>query len=125
MAVISKAASGGAGRHHQVAGQGGHLGEQGPQAVDRRAVGQQPGAGLGEGGVRALAGATGSALGRSSVAEQQRRPGTLEVPADVVGEHAQEDVRADPALRPVVDRADREVDRLERAEVPLDRARRL
>jgi hypothetical protein len=34
--------------------------------------------------------------------EQDRRPGVTQVPFDVIGEHAQKDVGADPRLDPVV-----------------------
>ena len=63
--------------------------------------------------------------GRGLVAEQQRRPGTLEVPADIGRQEAQEQVCPDPVLAPVEDRPDREVVALERPEVALDRGQAL
>ena len=44
------------------------------------------------------------------------------MPFEVVAEHAQEDVGAHPLGQPVVDRADMEVDGLDRADGPLDQA---
>ena len=59
------------------------------------------------------------------VGEHQLAPGLAHVPLDVVGEHAQEDVRAHPIGGAVVDRAHLQVDRLERAERALDVGQRL
>ena len=44
------------------------------------------------------------------VVEQQRRQRLAQVPLDVVGEHAEEDMRSDPLLEAVVDRPHLEVD---------------
>src|SRR2546429_3902418 len=44
------------------------------------------------------------------VAEEQRSPGPLQVPAHVVGEHAKEDVSSHPPLQPVPDGPHLEVD---------------
>jgi len=77
--------------------------------------------GLVERGRRALRRGDGvGELGPLLVAEQERRPGPLEVPLDVVGEQAEKDVGPDPRLGPVVDRADLQVDRLEAPEGALD-----
>lgn len=48
--------------------------------------------------------------------EQERCQRLAQVPDDVVGQHAQEDMRAHAAGQAVVDRADLESDRLEGAE---------
>ena len=50
------------------------------------------------------------------------RQALAHVPFEVVAEHAQEDVGAHPLGQPVVDRADVEVDGLDRADGPLDQA---
>jgi hypothetical protein len=42
------------------------------------------------------------------------------VPLDIIGEHAEEDVRTHPIGQPVMDRAYLEVDRLDAAECPFD-----
>ena len=78
--------------------------------------------------LRTLGGRHGVArgLGRLiGVGEHQLAPGLAHVPFDVVGEHAQEDVRAHPVGLAVVDRAHLQVDRLERAKRPLDVGQRL
>ena len=65
-----------------------------------------------------VAGVTGSAGGeRRVVCEQQFGEARLELEGDVVGEHAEEHVRADAGLEVVVDRADldRVLHRSERA----------
>ena len=75
-----------------------------------------------------MAGATGSRVALAcliGVGEHQLAPGLAHVPLDVVGEHAQEDVRAHPIGGAVVDRAHLQVDRLERAERALDVGQRL
>ena len=54
------------------------------------------------------------------ILEQQGRQLLAHVPVDVIGEHAEEDVRPHAAGEPVVDGADVEVDRLEVAEGALD-----
>ena len=53
------------------------------------------------------------------VSEEHRRKRPLHVEGDVVGQHRQEHVRADPHLAAVADRADVEVG-VERAKSPLD-----
>ena len=60
-------------------------------------------------------------LGRLlDIGEHQLAPGLTHVPLHVVGQHAQEDVRAHPIGRVVMDRAHLQVDGLERAERALD-----
>ena len=58
--------------------------------------------------------------GRVVVVEQERLEGLAHVPLDVVGEHAQEDVRPHPVGAAVVDRPHLQVDRLERPKGALD-----
>ena len=70
--------------------------------------------------VERLALATGSGwVGGCSSVEQQRLPGPAQVPGEVVGEHAEEDVGLDVLLEPVVDGAQLEP-ALERTEGALD-----
>jgi hypothetical protein len=64
---------------------------------------------------RSNAAASGSVL-----SEQHGRQRLAHVPFDIVSEHAQEHVRADPIGRLVKDRSDLEVDCLGTAERPLD-----
>ena len=56
-----------------------------------------------------MAGATGVAgapgVGQGLVVEQQRRPGAAQVPFQVAGEQAEEQMRADPAFLAVADGA--------------------
>jgi hypothetical protein len=52
--------------------------------------------------------------------EQQRCQRPAHVPLDVIGEHAEKDMRLHPAGEAIVDGADLEVDGLERAEGALD-----
>ena len=54
------------------------------------------------------------------VCEGELAPGMAQVPLDVEGERAEEDVRADTMLEAVMDRADLELGSLECAKVPLD-----
>jgi hypothetical protein len=53
------------------------------------------------------------------VFEEQGRPGGAQVPGEVVGEHAEQDVRADAGFEVVVDRADLEFGAFERFERAL------
>ena len=84
----------------------------------------------------ALANAACGALGRChriarglgllvGVGKHQFAPGLAHVPLDVVGEHAQEDMRAHPIGQTVVDRAHLQIDGLERTEGALDVGERL
>ena len=83
--------------------------------MDRRAAREPLGVGLAERGCRALGWRNRvDELGPGLVAEQERRPGPLRMPLDVVRERAQEDVGPDPSLGPMMDRADGEIDRLDR-----------
>ena len=59
------------------------------------------------------------------VGEHQLTPGLAHVPLDVVGEHAQEDVRAHAIGRAVMDGAHLQIDGFERAEGTLDAGQRL
>ena len=54
------------------------------------------------------------------VMEQQRCQGVSQMPFDMIGEHAQEDVGAHPRCGPMADRADIEIDGLQAAEGTLD-----
>jgi hypothetical protein len=51
--------------------------------------------------------------------------GLAHMPLDLVGDHAQQDVRTHPVFEAMVNRADFEVDRLKTAEGLFDLARRL
>jgi hypothetical protein len=103
---------GGARRAAGVAHAGGEFGDEGTQTVNGRSV-------FGEVRVDFLKRGHG-ALGRCDriarclgglilIGEQQRPPRFDQMPFDVVGEHAEEDVRPHSALEPVVDRADLQV----------------
>jgi hypothetical protein len=54
------------------------------------------------------------------IREQQLAPDFEHVPLHIAGEHAQEDVDAHAILQPMVDRADLQIHRFERAEGVLD-----
>ena len=69
---------------------------------------------------RAASAAAGSSSSKSSGAKR-----AAHVPLDVVGEHAEEDVGADPAFEAVVDGAHLEIDGLVAAERPFDPAQAL
>ena len=58
--------------------------------------------------------------GRVVVVEQERLEGLAHVPLDVVGEHAQQDVRPHPVGAAVVDQAHLQVDGLEGPKGALD-----
>ena len=58
------------------------------------------------------------------IIEHRRQPGA-QVPFDVIAEHAQEHMGADASAEPVVERPDLQIDRLQRAEGPLAKARLL
>jgi hypothetical protein len=110
----------GAGEPDLVAGQGGQVLQQAAEAV----IGL-PGLvvlvrGLGLGG-RGAAGRGDRAGrgGRGLAGEGQRRPRLAEVPGQVAGEHADQDVGADAFLQPVEHRPQVQVVGLVRAEVPL------
>ena len=77
-----------------------------------------PGAlgGLGRGD--GVAGAPG--VGQGLVVEQQRRSGAAQVPFQVAGEQAEEQMRADPALLAVADGAHPDVEPFEGAEPAFD-----
>ena len=49
------------------------------------------------------------------VVKQHRRQALTHVPFQVIGEHAQKDMRTDPIGQPVVDRADVQIDGLDAA----------
>ena len=69
------------------------------------------------------AGATGSRVALAAlvlVGKEQFAPGLLQMPFDIVGEHAEEDVGADSVAQTVMDGADLEVDGLQGAEGALD-----
>ena len=69
-----------------------------------------------------MAGATGGSCsgGGVFVGECQRRPGLAQVPDEVGGEEADQDVCADPVVEVVVDGAQVQVDGFEGAEVAFD-----
>ena len=75
-----------------------------------------------ERGLERLAGATGSRL--ALALDLHRRtaiaPGLDHVPLDVIGEHAQEDVRAHAALESVMDRTDLQIHGFQGTERPFD-----
>ena len=84
-----------------VARQGGEVGEQGLEAVDGKAVRGALAARLGAGGRRGAGGCDGRGPGGPGrggivVVEEERGERPAHVPLDVVGEHAEEDVRAHP-----------------------------
>lgn len=110
---------------HGVAGQCGEVGQERTEAVDRLAVVSFTGTRLGAGGGRDLGGGDGRGSGYCGgrpvvILEQQRRQRPAHVPGDVIGEHAEKDMRPHPAGEAMVHGADLEVDRLERAEGALD-----
>ena len=53
------------------------------------------------------------------VVEQHRRQALTHVPFEIVGQHAEEDMRAHAIGQPVIDRPDLEIDGLDAAERPL------
>ena len=62
----------------------------------------------------ALRGCNGILMDRTVlVAEEQWRPGALQMPLHVVRQHAQQDVCSHPVIQPVVDRANMQVNCLE------------
>jgi len=54
------------------------------------------------------------------VVEQKRGQGVPQMPLDVIGEHAQEDMSPHPRCGPMADRPDIEIDRLQTAEGTFD-----
>ena len=100
-----------------VADDEGEFGEQAAEGVAGLAARGLLGGGLALGGVRAFG--AGDGVGgerRLFVDEEQLGPGFAEVPFEVVGEQAEEGVRADAVFATVVDRADLELGALEGAE---------
>ena len=90
-----------------VAAEGGEVGEEVGEGVGGVVLGGAGAAGLGVGG--SGAGGWLDGVGRCEwgvVGEQQWREALLEFEGDVVGEHAEEHVRADAVFEVVVDRAD-------------------
>ncbi len=113
-----------------VAGEGGEVAEQGPEAVDGKALGGAlPGllgaCRAGDAGGRDGRGADGFCGGRVVVVEEQGGRRAAHVPFDAAGEHAEEDVGADAIGEAVVDGPDLEVHPLEAAEGALDPAEAL
>ena len=115
---------GGVGGLDLVEADGGQVGEQAGEAVHGQVAVGALGRGFGQGprgaggrGDGAGAGGLGGWL--VVVGEQQRREAVVHVPGDVVRQHPQEHVRADPGLGAVADRADVQVG-IEGAERPLD-----
>jgi hypothetical protein len=105
LGVLVEGGAGG-GQSDRVAAAGGELGEQRLERVAGFAGGVALGLRLARGRLRAAClGDRVGALGRLFVVEEQRLPGAAQVPAEVVGERAEEDVRLDAVLEPVVDRA--------------------
>lgn len=64
--------------------------------------------------------AVGACLGERLIVEEQWRPGSAQVPLNVVGEQAEEDMGAYPVFTAVVDRADAQIQALECAKGALD-----
>ena len=54
------------------------------------------------------------------IRKQQCTPGFPHVPLDIVGQHAEQDVRTDSRLQPMVDGADMQIERFHGAERPFD-----
>ena len=106
-------------RHgHGVASEGGQFSEQGLEAVDRQAVSCALCSGLAVSGLGTLrgcddGGSRGRSLGALVIIEQDRSQRLAHVPFEIVGEHAQQHVGADPIGQAVVDRSDLEIDRLD------------
>ncbi len=118
-----------AGRHG-VAGEGGESAEEGGAAVYRLPLGRPLRCRLGPGARRARCGRPAGrspGLGTFSllVVEQQGLQSLAQVPFDVVGAQAQEDVGAAPGLGAVVDGADLQVHALQAAVGPFHRAQPL
>jgi hypothetical protein len=113
-----------------VAGEGGEVGEQAVEAVDVQAVrGDASSVFVARGGrAQRLGDGTGArGLGDGTIVvviEHRREPGA-QVPLDIIGEHAEEDVGAHARRAVVKERADFEVDGLERAEGRSTRLRLL
>jgi len=108
---------------------GGQVAQQAGEAVHREVVAGVLGGGLGQcfrgaggGGDGALPGGLGGGL--VVVGEQDGCEPGLHVPGDVVRDHPQEHVRADPVLGAVPDRPDVQVG-IEGAEGPLDQGQGL
>lgn len=113
----------GGGRAAGVAYDGGKSFEQGREAVRGRTIVQRVASRFGQRRLGALsrchriARALGCLVG---VGEQQLAPGFAHMPFNVVGEHAQQDVRTHPIGAAVVDRTHLQIHRLERAKRALD-----
>ncbi len=111
----------GGGHSHGVAGEGGELGQQGLEAVDWQAVMCALAGSFSARGVGALCGrddggSRGGSLGALVIVEQDRSECLTHVPFEVVGEHAQQHVGADPIGQAVMDRSDLEINGFDRAE---------
>ena len=111
------------GRTAGIAHDRGEFREKRPEAVEGGAVLGVPTGDHGSGrfgplgrGYR-VAGGPGSLI---LVGKEEFPPGLPEMPLDMVGEQAQEEVGPDPIRQPVVEGTDLEVDRLHRPERPLD-----
>ena len=110
-----------AGQVDGVAGESGELGEQALVAVRGVAGARALGVGFALGGGRP--GGLGDRIwveGWGLVFEEHRRPGVAEMPGEVVGEHAEEHVRADAVVEAVMDRADLQLGAFEGAKRALD-----
>jgi hypothetical protein len=104
-----------------VAGQGPEVVEQGAEAVGGLPAGCGAPGRLGLRGGGAGCGCDGvGRFGPVFVGKGQRCPGFAQVPGQVGGEHADEDVRPYPGFGVVVDRAQLQIDRFDRAEVAFD-----
>jgi hypothetical protein len=89
--------------------------------VRRGAVRLPPGLRLARCCWGALRGCNGILMDRTVlVAEEQWRPGALQMPLHVVRQHAQQDVCSHPVIQPVVDRANMQVNCLEASPCPFD-----
>src|SRR5581483_3055317 len=103
------------------AGQGGEVVQEPAEAVQDLAVGAGAGGGLGVGVRGAPGGGDRAGLGGGLlVGVCQRGQRCAQVPGEVGGEHADQHVRADPVLEPVVDRPQVQVVGLHDPEVPFD-----
>ena len=102
--------------------------EQGLKAVNRAAVVEDAGVDFAQGGFGTLGGGDRVPEGFGGlilVGEQQRTPRLDHVPLDVVGEHAEEDVRPDAVVPIVADGPDLEAEGFERTKRALDLSERL
>jgi transposase len=118
------------GHRHGVAREGCEFCEQGLEAVDRQAVVGALGGGLATRSLGALSGSDdggscGGSLGALMIVEQVRSERLAHVPLEIVGEHAQQHMGADPIGQAMVDRSDLEIDGLDRTEGTLGLAQAL